>query len=95
MSYHRSTVVKRSILGLSFVFCLFFLVTTANAQDGKAIFNSKCAACHNVFKNSTGPALGGMEERGPWSDRKKLYAWIHNPAAFMVMILYAGSERFT
>ena len=82
MSYQRSTV-KKLIFGSAFVFSLSFLVTTANAQDGKAIFNSKCAACHNVFKNSTGPALGGMEDRGPWGDRKKLYAWIHNPAAFM------------
>ena len=82
MSYQRS-IVKRLIFGSAFIFSLSFLVTIANAQDGKAIFNSKCAACHNVFKNSTGPALGGMEERGPWSDRKKLYAWIHNPAAFM------------
>ena len=83
MSYHRSTVVKKLIFGLTLVFSLFFLVTITNAQDGKAIFNSKCAACHQVFKNSTGPALGGMEDRGPWGDRKKLYAWIHNPAAFM------------
>lgn len=82
MSYQRSTV-KKLIFGSAFVFSLSFLVSRANAQDGKAIFNSKCAACHNVFKNSTGPALGGMEERGPWSDRKKLYAWIHNPAGFM------------
>ena len=83
MSYHRSTVVKKLIFGSALVFSLFFLVTITNAQDGKAIFNSKCAACHQVFKNSTGPALGGMEDRGPWGDRKKLYAWIHNPAAFM------------
>lgn len=83
MSYHRSTIVKKLIFGSALVFSLFFLVTITNAQDGKAIFNSKCAACHNVFKNSTGPALGGMEDRGPWADRKKLYAWIHNPAAFI------------
>ncbi|HRN57242.1 MAG TPA: c-type cytochrome, partial [Agriterribacter sp.] len=83
MSYHRSTVVTKLIFGSTLFFSLFFLVTVTNAQDGKAIFNAKCAACHNVFKNSTGPALGGMEDRGPWSDRKKLYAWIHNPAAFI------------
>lgn len=83
MNYHLSIVIKRLLFRFSIVCALFSLVSVAGAQDGKAIFNAKCAACHNVFKNSTGPALGGMEERGPWSDRKKLYAWIHNPAAFM------------
>ena len=82
MSYQHSTV-KRFVFGSLLAFSLSFLVNTTSAQDGKAIYNAKCAACHNVFKNSTGPALGGLEERGPWSDRKKLYAWIHNPAAFM------------
>lgn len=30
-----------------------------------------------------GPALKDLEKRGPWGDRKKLYAWIHNPPMFM------------
>ena len=92
MSYQRSTV-KRLVFGSLLVFSLSFLVNTASAQDGKAIFNSKCPACHNVFKESTAPALGGLEERGPWSDRKKLYAWIHNPAAFMANDAYTQGLR--
>lgn len=87
MSYQHSTV-KRFVFGSLLAFSLSLLVNTTSAQDGKAIYNAKCAACHNVFKNSTGPALGGLEERGPWSDRKKLYAWIHNPAAFMANDTY-------
>lgn len=83
MNHQRSSVVKKILLGSALVVSLSFLVSDTNAQDGKAIFNAKCAACHQVFKNSTGPALGGMEERGPWADRKKLYSWIHNPAAFL------------
>jgi cytochrome c1 len=51
---------------------------------GKNLFMSKCAACHSIFKDMTGPALGGFEERGFWRDRKKLYEWIKNPEAFMV-----------
>ncbi|MBX2922017.1 MAG: c-type cytochrome [Chitinophagaceae bacterium] len=82
MSYHRSTV-KSFFSGLAIVFALSLLSISVNAQDGKAIFNQKCATCHSITKNLTGPALAGFEERGPWSDRKKLYAWIHNPAAFM------------
>lgn len=82
MSYHRSSV-KSFFSGLAIVFSLSFLATSVNAQEGKAIFNQKCATCHSITKALTGPALGGFEERGPWSDRKKLYSWIHNPAAFM------------
>ena len=53
------------------------------AARGKTLFQSKCASCHSVFKDMTGPALQGFEERGPWSDRNKLYSWIRNPEAFM------------
>ncbi len=58
------------------------------AQDiaaGKTLYMSKCASCHNVFKKSTGPALGGFQEKenGKWADIKELTAWIKNPAAYM------------
>jgi len=44
---------------------------------------SKCAACHNVLKKGTGPALAGIEERGKWADHNELLKWINNPAAYM------------
>lgn len=50
---------------------------------GKQIFMSSCASCHSIFKDMTGPGLIGFEDRGPWNDRKKVYAWIRNPLAFM------------
>jgi cytochrome c551/c552 len=59
------------------------------AQDGKALFQSKCASCHNIFKDMTGPALGGLTERGPWVDRQELYKWIHNPPAYFATSKYA------
>lgn len=31
----------------------------------------------------TGPALAGVETRGPWGERENLYKWVHNPAAFI------------
>jgi len=52
-----------------------------NAQDGKALFQQNCASCHAVNKKLTGPALAGVEER--WSEKKNLYAWIKNSAAFL------------
>ena len=54
------------------------------ASWGKSLFQNKCASCHAIFKDMTGPSILGFERRGPWSDRKNLYEWIRNPAAFMV-----------
>jgi cytochrome c551/c552 len=48
------------------------------AQDGQALFMSKCANCHasNMKSISTGPALAGVEQR--WEDKGKLHEWIRN-----------------
>jgi cytochrome c551/c552 len=32
-------------------------------EEGKTIFTSRCAACHNVNKVMTGPALAGLDQR--------------------------------
>ena len=58
------------------------------ATKGKGLFLSKCASCHSVFKDMTGPALLGFEDRGLWSDQNKLYEWIKNPSAFMKADIY-------
>jgi mono/diheme cytochrome c family protein len=65
---------------------LFVSLLNVSAQDaaaGKTLFMSKCAACHNVFKDGTGPALMGLEERHKWVDHNELLKWINNPAAYM------------
>lgn len=51
--------------------------------EGYSLFLSNCASCHALDKNLTGPALRGVEERGPWTDRSNLYKWVVNPAAFI------------
>lgn len=32
-------------------------------EEGKAIFSARCASCHNLTKDLTGPALKGIDER--------------------------------
>jgi mono/diheme cytochrome c family protein len=57
--------------------------TTDMILEGKALFQQNCRTCHAINQNLTGPGLGGFTERGPWKERKNIYNWIHNPAAFM------------
>jgi cytochrome c551/c552 len=58
------------------------------AQDGKALFQSNCASCHNPIKQVTGPALKGVTSRVP--DKKLLYSWIRNNTA----VLASGNKYF-
>jgi cytochrome c553 len=58
------------------------------AQDGKALFQTNCASCHNPFKVVTGPALKGLTERIP--DKTLLHEWIHNNAK----VLASGNKYF-
>jgi mono/diheme cytochrome c family protein len=41
----------------------FRLLAAPPVEEGKSIFLSRCAACHNVNKQMTGPALAGVHER--------------------------------
>jgi mono/diheme cytochrome c family protein len=72
----------------NFLSCLFFFIIISSinpllAQDGGALFRTNCGSCHALNKALIGPALANFTERGPWSDREQLYAWVHNPTAFM------------
>jgi hypothetical protein len=84
-------ITKKILLFIASIFV--FSIVNTNAQDGKALFNANCASCHNVFKAATGPALGGLEGRGPWSDRNKIYEWIKNPSAFMAKDPYTAGLK--
>jgi cytochrome c551/c552 len=66
-------------LTLTFILLFVFSVVTTFAQDGKALFISKCQQCHTVFKDATGPKLGGVLDAAPYNgDMTKLYHWIYN-----------------
>ena len=81
---------KFSLTLLCLIFSLFFSSFT-HAQDddpikGKALFNANCAACHQLDKKMTGPALRNVETRlyeDEGLDREWLYAWIRNSSALI------------
>jgi mono/diheme cytochrome c family protein len=72
---------------------MFFLIasTALLAQEGdpvagKALFNTNCAACHNLDKKMVGPALRNVEQRladDKGLDREWLYSWIRNSSAMI------------
>lgn len=53
---------------------------SGDAAKGKELFNANCAACHNLDKKMTGPALRGVADK---YDREWLYKWIHNSSALI------------
>jgi mono/diheme cytochrome c family protein len=70
--------IPRSLAALMIaVFVCNFSATAA--PDGKAIFQSNCASCHNPLKDATGPALKGVDARVP--SKEWLHNWVHNSAS--------------
>jgi mono/diheme cytochrome c family protein len=80
---HRK--LSKSILSLGLIILLAF-TTALSAQGGdpakgKSLFNANCAACHQLDKKMTGPALRNVEARladDQGLDKEWIYNWIHN-----------------
>ncbi|MGE5944653.1 MAG: cytochrome c3 family protein [Flavobacteriales bacterium] len=85
---HRK--LSKSILRLAVIILLAF-TTFLSAQEGdpakgKSLFNANCAACHQLDKNMTGPALRNIEARlanEQGLDRQWLTDWIHNSSGMI------------
>jgi hypothetical protein len=86
------TIAKKSVLS-GFIFLLFY--TTVQAQSGQQIFQQNCATCHSLDRVITGPALRGVNDRGPWTDRSNLHKWVHNPGAFIPTTEYTQTLQKT
>ena len=77
--------LSNSVLHFGLIFLLAFTISIS-AQEGdpakgKALFNANCAACHQLDKKMTGPALRNVENRLAETEglsREWLYAWIKN-----------------
>ena len=73
------------------LFFLTIIFTSLFAQDGdpvkgKSLFNANCAACHQLDKKMTGPALRNVEARLSETeglDRVWLNSWIRNSSAMI------------
>lgn len=50
---------------------------------GKMVFTAKCASCHRIFADRTGPGLQNVEFRGQWNNRKRLVDFIRTPNTFL------------
>ncbi|MCB0524091.1 MAG: c-type cytochrome, partial [Saprospiraceae bacterium] len=83
---------------ICWVFTLLITTSTAllagpTKEAGKDLFTANCASCHakDMKTASTGPALGGVEER--WADypRTDLYSWVRNSQA----LIASGHPRAT
>jgi len=74
-----------AILSLGLFSTTFADVDKAKWTDGKALFKSNCAACHNPTADGTGPALKGAPARWAAAGDFKgktgtqwLHTWVHN-----------------
>lgn len=73
-------ICYRSVLSLFAVLLLSTFAAKA-APDGKTLFMSNCASCHNPLKESTGPALQNIRASLPSGDW--VYNWVHNSSALI------------
>jgi cytochrome c551/c552 len=62
-----------------FLSLFVFSIVNISAQDGKALFNSKCASCHQLDKDATGPMLRGIIDKDPYNgDVSKIENWVRH-----------------
>lgn len=64
---------------ITFLMMVFGLTLSqwTNAQDGEALFDTKCSACHILGSDGTGPNLQGVKSR--WEgEEDNLYEWVLN-----------------
>lgn len=85
---YRNSVSKLRLFGSVFLlaFSLSLFAQDGDPTKGKSLFNTNCAACHNLDKKMTGPALRGVEARlanDEGLDRNWLNSWIRNSSALI------------
>jgi len=71
-------------------------VQAARWREGKSLFKSNCAACHNIRVAQTGPALWGIEQRwheaGQYKGKPAEY-WLYQAIRNWPAVVKAGYPR--
>jgi mono/diheme cytochrome c family protein len=83
MNFFKLIAQKVALIGCIFLLSHNTLQAQGDKAAGKTLFQQNCQTCHALNKDLTGPALAGVTSRGPWTDRKELYKWVHNPPAYI------------
>ncbi|AXP81036.1 Cytochrome c6 [Mariniflexile rhizosphaerae] len=84
---HRRLSVN--IFRVSLILLLAFTTSLSAQGDpakGKSLFNANCAACHQLDKKMTGPALRNVEARladEQGLDKEWIYAWVKNSSGLI------------
>lgn len=86
MVQNPTKMTGKMLLSLSFVLLFFTSIYGQDAAKGKELFNANCAACHNLDKKMTGPALRGVADK---YEKEWLYKWIKNSAE----LVKSGDDR--
>jgi len=83
--YAPSKLLSTGLLFLTIIFTSLF-AQDGDPVKGKSLFNANCAACHQLDKKMTGPALRNVETRLSETeglDRAWLNSWIRNSSAMI------------
>ncbi len=72
--------IKIKSLGLSFIAVLLFATYSVAQDEGEKLFKVKCATCHQVFKDGTGPKLYKVRQKWEENGAKEgsIYQWVNN-----------------
>lgn len=73
LSIIKKFTIQKALIALMLFFS--FSIVKADTENGKKLFNGRCASCHAVDKKVVGPALAGIETR---RDEAWLIKWIRN-----------------
>ena len=89
----KQVVCKKTTSMLTRLFSVFFffmsfvlLAQNGDPAKGKTLFNTNCAACHQLDRKMTGPALRNVESRlyeDEGLEKEWIYSWIKNSSSLI------------
>jgi mono/diheme cytochrome c family protein len=86
MSRRLTSIISHISFVILLVFSSSLFSQEGDVAKGKSLFNTNCAACHQLDRKMTGPALRNVEARlseEEGLDREWLYSWIRNSSGLI------------